>query len=105
MVVHSVLPNPFSREVNAALAAAGITHVPHGYEAPVWAAEVAARDREAIALIGPFRSRDVAEAVEATAPEGLALLAPVATWAGVTRDDEPGCDDPAQHHGTILRLV
>ena len=48
----------------------------------------------------------MAEAVEATAPAGLALLAPVATWAGVTRDDEPaGPDDPADHHGTVLRLV
>jgi len=105
MVVHSVLPDPFSRELNTALAAAGVAHLPHGYEAPVWAAEVAARDREAIALIGPFRSHDVAEAVEASAPAGLPLLAPVATWAGVTHDDEPGCDDPAQHRGTILRLV
>jgi hypothetical protein len=105
MVVHSVLPDPFFRELNAPLAAAGITHVPHGYEAPVWAAEVAARDREAIALIGPFRSDDVAEAVEATAPAGLPLIAPVATWAGVTRDDEPGCVDPARHQGTIVRLV
>jgi hypothetical protein len=29
----------------------------------------------------------------------------MATWAGVTRDDEPGCDDAACHHGTVLRLV
>jgi hypothetical protein len=48
----------------------------------------------------------VAETIEATAPAGLALLAPVATWAGVTRDDEPGCDDdPADHRGTVLRMV
>jgi hypothetical protein len=32
-------------------------------------------------------------------------MAPVATWAGVTRDDEPGCDDPARHRGTALRMV
>ena len=51
-------------------------------------------------------SRAVAEAVEATAPAGLPLIAPVATWAGVTRDDEPGCeDDPARHGGTVLRMV
>jgi hypothetical protein len=63
-------------------------------------------DADAIALIGPFRSRDVAETVEATAPAGLALLAPTATWAGVTRDDEPGCDDdPADHRGTVFRLL
>jgi hypothetical protein len=65
----------------------------------------AAGDHRSLALIGPYRSTDVAEAVEATAPVGLPLLAPVATWAGVTRDDEPGCDDPARHHGTILRLI
>lgn len=35
----------------------------------------------------------------------MALLSPVATWAGVTRDDEPGCDDAARHCGTVLRLV
>ena len=59
-----------------------------------------------VALVGPFRSRDVAEVVEATAPAGLPLLAPVATWAGVTRDDEPGCeDDPARHRGTVLRML
>ena len=43
--------------------------------------------------------------MEVTGPAGLALLAPVATWAGVTRDDEPGCDDAARHGGTVLRLV
>lgn len=56
-------------------------------------------------MIGPFRSRDVAEALEVTAPAGVPLLAPVATWVGVTRDDEPGCDDHADHRGTVLRLV
>src|SRR4051812_48215441 len=70
------------------------------------AAEAAAADPEAVALVGPYRSRAVAEAVEATAPGGLPLLAPAATWAGVTRDDEPGCDDdPAQHRGTLLRMI
>jgi hypothetical protein len=29
----------------------------------------------------------------------------VATWAGVTRDDEPGCEDPARHRGTVFRLL
>jgi hypothetical protein len=33
-----------------------------------------------VALIGPYRSRDVAETVEATAPAGLPLIAPMATW-------------------------
>jgi ABC-type branched-subunit amino acid transport system substrate-binding protein len=88
------------------LRAAGVRHVAHGEDDPVRAGAIAAADEDAVAFIGPFRSRDVAEAIEATAPAGLPLLAPVATWAGVTRDDEPGCeDDPADHRGTVLRMV
>src|SRR5689334_18649863 len=106
MVVHSVLPEGLTDAVTAVLRQSGITHVAHGYHAPMWAAEVAAGDPDATAVIGPYRSRDVAEALEATAPAGLPLIAPVATWAGVTRDDEPGCeDDPADHRGTVFRLV
>jgi hypothetical protein len=79
---------------------AGIRHVA-GSEP-----ERAVADPGAVAFIGPYRSRAVAEAIEVTAPAGLPLLAPVATWAGVTRDDEPGCeDDPADHRGTVLRMV
>lgn len=62
-------------------------------------------DPDAIALIGPLRSRDVAECAEVTAPAGLPLLAPLATWAGVTRHDEPGCEDAARGDGTVLRLL
>jgi hypothetical protein len=88
------------------LAEAGVRHVAHGEEDPVRAGEQAAADADAVALIGPFRSREVCETIEATAPAGLLLLAPVATWAGVTRDDEPGCEwDPADHRGTVLRMV
>jgi hypothetical protein len=88
------------------LRAAGVPHVAHGEGDPVRAGALAADDASAIAFIGPFRSRDVAETIEATAPAGLPLLAPVATWAGVTRDDEPGCEyDPADHRGTVLRMV
>lgn len=87
------------------LRGAGIAHVAHDGERPMSAAEAAAGDDRSIALIGPYRSAHVAEAVEATRPVGLPLLAPVATWAGVTRDDEPGCEDPARHDGTVLRLV
>jgi hypothetical protein len=102
--VHSVLPEALTAAVDAALA--GVEHVPHGGVDDLRAAELAASDPEAIALIGPFRSQAVAEAVEATAPVGLPLLAPVATWAGVTRSDEPGAEsDPARHRGTVLRLV
>ena len=104
-VVHSALPPAPSAAVDGVLAAAGVQHAAHGDGAPLRAAEAAAADDGAVALIGPFRSAAVAEAVEATAPAGLALLAPVATWAGVTRDDEPGCEDPARHRGTVLRLL
>ena len=87
MRVHSVLPEALTAAVDAALA--GVEHVPHAEVVDMRAAELAAGDPEALALIGPFRSAAVAEAVEATAPAGLPLLAPVATWAGVTRSNEP----------------
>jgi hypothetical protein len=104
-VVHSTLPDALTAVVDDALCGAGVEHRAHGDGAPMRAAETAAADDAAVALIGPFRSADVAEAVEATAPAGLPLIAPVATWAGVTRDDEPGCDDAARHGGTVLRMV
>jgi hypothetical protein len=103
--VHTILPAPLEAAAGEVLAAAGVEHVGHGESDVVGAAERAAADPRAVALIGPFRSRDVAEAVEVTAPALLPLLAPVATWVGVTRDDEPGSDDPADHRGTVLRLV
>jgi hypothetical protein len=104
-VVHSTLPDSLTAVVDDVLRAAGVEHRAHGPDAPMRAAEAAAGDDAAVALIGPFRSADVAEAVEATAPVGLPLIAPVATWAGVTRDDEPGCDDAARHRGTVLRMI
>jgi hypothetical protein len=105
VTVHSILPDALTHRVGAALEAAGIRHVAHGTGDPVAAATAAAADPAALALLGPYRSADVAEALEVSAPAGLALLAPVATWAGVTRDGEPGCDDAARHRGTVLRLV
>jgi hypothetical protein len=104
-MVHSALPDPLASAVDAVLRGAGVEHTAHGDGDPLGAAEATAGDDGALALIGPFRSASVAEAVEVTAPAGLPLLAPVATWVGVTRDDEPGCDDPADHRGTVLRLV
>ena len=47
----------------------------------------------------------MAEAVEATAPIGLPLLAPVATWAGGDAQRRAGARDPARHRGTLLRMV
>ena len=105
MVVHTVLPDALTAAVAAVLEPAGIAHVAHAGADPLRGAEAASRDADAIALIGPYRSRDVAHAVEATRDAGLPLLAPVATWVGVTRDDEPGCDDPADHRGTVLRML
>jgi len=99
-----VLPTALAQEVGAVLAGAAIAHRSHGEEGVMEAATAAAADPQALALVGPYRSAEVAEAVEATAPQGLPLLAPTATWAGVTRHDEPGCDDPARHRGTVLRL-
>src|SRR5437763_10636201 len=105
MVVHTILPDALADVVAEVLAAAGVAHVAHGDVDPVKAASIVAADGTVMALIGPFRSADVAEVVEVTAPAGLPLVAPVATWAGVTRDDEPGCDDPARHRGTVLRIL
>jgi hypothetical protein len=105
--VHSALPEALAAAADEVLRAAGVEHIAHGNRAdPMPTAEAAAGDPGAVALLGPYRSRSIADAVEATAPAGLALLAPSATWAGVTRTDEPGCeDDPAQHLGTVLRMV
>ena len=96
MAVHSILPPPLTEAVDAVLRAAGVPHVAHGDADPVDAAVAAASDPQAHAVIGPFRSADVSEALAATAPARLPLFAPVATWAGVTHDDEPGCDDAAR---------
>jgi hypothetical protein len=93
MRIHSALRDTLTAAIDEVLR--DVEHVAHGSGDPMRAAEVAAGDPDALALVGPFRSREVAEAVEATAPARLPLLAPVATWAGVTRVDEPGCDgDP-----------
>ena len=103
--MHSALPAELAAVVDGVLRATGLEHRVNAPDAPLRAAETAAADEAAVALIRPLRSADGAEAVEATAPAGLPLLAPAATWAGVTRDDEPGCDDAADHRGTVLRMV
>ncbi len=105
MSVHSILPERLTRAAGEVLAAAGIPHVAHDFGDVGAAVDAAASDPQALALIGPYRSAEVADALEATVPVGLPLLAPVATWAGVTRDDEPCAGDPAQHRGTVFRLV
>ena len=105
LAVHSILSTRLTAAVDEVITQAGLRHVAHGDANPVLAAIAAANDPYARVVIGPCRSRDVAEAVQVTAA-GLAMIAPIATWVGVTRDDEPGCEDhPARHCGTILRLV
>ena len=71
MAVHSTLPKPLAAAASEVLDAAGVAHVAHGDGDPMAAAMAAAGDAEAVALLGPFHSRDVAETVEATAPAGL----------------------------------
>jgi hypothetical protein len=105
VVVHSVLPAALTAEVESVLGGAGIAHVPHDANDPLAAGAAGAGDSAAVVLVGPLRSADVSEAVVATAPAGLPLIAPVATWAGVTRTDEPGCDGAVDHQGTVFRLL
>jgi hypothetical protein len=105
MTVHSILPGPLTRAAAGELEAVSVRHIAQGTADLVGAAEAAASDSGALALLGPYRSAAVAGGVEVSAPAGLPLLAPVATWAGVTRDDEPGCEDAARHRGTVLRLL
>jgi hypothetical protein len=106
VAVHSILPPTLTTVVDEVLVAAGIAHVAHGDADPVGSATAAAGDPHAQVIIGPLGSRDVAEAIEASAAARLPMIAPVATWVGITRDDEPGSeDDPARHQGTIFRLV
>jgi hypothetical protein len=105
VTVHSALPAALTAAVDQVLGSAGVRHVAHEERDAVEAGARAASDPSALALIGPLHSAAVAETVEATAPAGLALLAPLATWVGVTRDDEPGCEDAARHRGTVLRMV
>src|SRR3954463_6221551 len=104
-VVHSTLPDSLTAVVDEVLRGAGVEHRAHGPGAPWRAPGPRAEDRGAVALIGRLRSADVADVVEATAPAGLPLIAPVATWAGATRAHEPGCDAAADHRGTVLRMV
>jgi hypothetical protein len=105
VTVHSALPSALTAAVDQVLSSAGVRHAGHEERDAVKAGARAASDPSALALIGPLHSAAVAETVEATAPAGLALLAPLATWVGVTRVDEPGCEDAARHRGTVLRMV
>jgi hypothetical protein len=105
MIIHSALPRALETAVTAVLRGVGVEHVAHGGSEPFRAAVAAVEDPRSAALLGPCRSHDVNDALAVTAPAGLPLIAPVATWAGVTHDDEPGCEDATRHDGTVLRLV
>lgn len=56
MRVHSALPEASTAAVEAGLER--VDHVPHGAGDDMRAAEAAAADPQAVALIGPFRSRE-----------------------------------------------
>jgi hypothetical protein len=71
VAVHTILPPLLTDAVDAVLQDAGESHVAHGDADPVGAATAAAH-AGARAVIGPFRSRDVAEAVEVTARSSTA---------------------------------
>jgi hypothetical protein len=103
--VHSALPAELAREAHLILGKAGLAHVAHGDGDPVRAAEHAVEDADAVALLGPFRSAHVGEAAEVVVGTGLALLAPAATAAGVTRPDEPGGEPGSPRDGGVLRLI
>jgi hypothetical protein len=77
VTVHSALPAPLTAATDAVLGSAGVRHVMHGEGDPAKAAVAAADYPSALAMIGPYRSADVAEAVEATASAGLP---PVWPW-------------------------
>jgi hypothetical protein len=106
-VVHTALDGLLAATAAAVLDAAGVEHVDHGDGDPVRAAERAAADPDAVALLGPFRSAAVQEAGEVLLGTGLALLAPAATAAAVTRPDEPGEEPPRppDPRATVLRLI
>jgi hypothetical protein len=69
--VHSILPPPLTEIVDRVLTAAGVAHVAHGDMDPTVGAIAAIADPQARIVIGPFRSRAVADAVEVTASAGL----------------------------------
>src|SRR3954463_15725966 len=91
-VVHSTFPDALTAVVDEVLRAGGVEHRAHGPAAPVRAAETAAGDAAAVALIGPFASGGVGEAVEATAPGGPPLRARGGRGGGGARAGGPAAD-------------
>ena len=67
VVVHVVLPAPLATAARRCSRRPASSTSAHDDREPFTAAVAAARDPRAVALLGPFRSADVAEAVEATA--------------------------------------
>ena len=86
VAVHSALPEAMTRAVDVVLRVGRVPHVAHGDGDPLAAAERAAADPAALALIGPMRSADVAEARGGDRPGG-----PAGPRAGrdVVRGDPP----------------
>jgi hypothetical protein len=96
MRVHSRLPDRHDRLLTRALD--GLEHVPQSTP------EAAAEDPHCGAFVGPWRSREVAEAIALLGPRGIHHIAPAATWVGLTRPDEPG-HDPGAARRTLFRIA
>jgi hypothetical protein len=97
MRVHSMLPARHDERLTRALGE--IDHVPQSTP------EAAMGDSGCVAFVGPWRSVEVAEAMEGLGPHGLAHLAPAATWVGLTRPDEPAGSDDKPERRTLFRLA
>lgn len=85
MVVHPVLPEPPSAAVAEVLEEAGVEHVAYPVEPALRSAEAAAADPRAVALVGPHRSADVAEA----GGDRAAVLAALRRLGGFDEHGDP----------------
>jgi hypothetical protein len=106
MSVHSILADALTCAAPAELAVAAITHLAHDPTEPVAAATAAAGDRNALALLSPTAQAPSLRQSRRQHRPGLALLAPKATWAGVTRRRRPGLRrrrTPPRHSPTPRR--
>ena len=104
MTVHSALPAALTAAVAQVMSAAGVPHEAHGERDAVEAGargfgSVGAGVDRPVALGGCGRDP------RGDSPRWVGAPAPLATWVGVTRDDEPGCEHAARHRGTVLRMV
>jgi hypothetical protein len=103
--VHSgELPERHAAVLARTLRAAGVEHAAGSTP------EEAAADADCVAFIGPFRSWRAALAAPVLNAAGIVQVCPAATWAALTRADEPSGDDEAPDlrpagRATLVRLV